>query len=131
MSNKQAVIALCLGFVVMAVACAKEVPAEIVAVSNHLHGNKLGIKQGDLRSISNPRGQGTFVFCPTKDFHGTERLILWLVLNGQPFPLNGATKGSVTPNLPWSREVPKEQWSTTGLDPYSPKEALKIVFGEK
>lgn len=131
MKNKQIVIALCLGFVIIAAACAKEVPAEIVAVSNHLHGNKLGITQEDLRSIPNPRGQGTFVFSTTKNFHGTQRLIVWLVLNDQPFPLNGATKGSVTPNLPWPREAPQEQWATTGLDPYSPKEALKIVFGEE
>ena len=104
--------------------------AEILAVAQHLSGNKLGIKVEDLRSLPNPRGQGTFVYCPTTRFSGVERKVLWLVLNGQAFPLNGATKGSVTPSLPWPREVPEEEWGATGLDPYFPSEALKIVFGE-
>lgn len=104
--------------------------AEIRVVAQHLAGNKLGIKAEDLRSLPNPRGQGTFVYCPTTRFSGVERKVIWLVLADQAFPLNGATKGSVTPSLPWPREVPEEQWSVTGLDPYSPSDALAIVFGD-
>ncbi len=103
--------------------------AEIRVVAQHLAGNKLGIVAEDLRSLPNPRGEGTFVYCPTTRFSGVERKVIWLVLENEAIPLNGATKGSVTPLLPWPRDVPKEQWSATGLDPYSPSEALEIVFG--
>ena len=103
--------------------------AEIRVVAQRLAGNKLGIEVEDLRSLPNPRGQGTFVYCTTTRFSGVERYVIWLVLGDQAFPLNGATKGSVTPSLPWPREAPAEQWKATGLDPYSPSEALAIVFG--
>lgn len=102
---------------------------DIKVVAEHLADNKLGITPSDLRSLPNPRGEGTFVYCPTTRFGGVERLVVWLVLNSQAVPLNGATKGSVTPSLPWPREVPAEQWGKSGLDPYSPSEALTIVFG--
>lgn len=106
--------------------------AEILVVAQHLTGpgNKLGIKPEDLRALPNPRGKGTFVYSPNTRYSGVERLVIWLVLDNEAFPLNGATKGSVTPSLPWPREAPEEQWSATGLDPYSPSEALKIVFGD-
>lgn len=83
----------------------------------------------DLRSMPNPKGRGTFVYCPRTDFGGVERLVIWLVLEGQAYPLNGATKGSVTPSISWPREATEAQWSTTGLDPYSASEAIRIVFG--
>lgn len=104
---------------------------DIRIVAQHLAGNKLGIKAEDLRSRPNPRGQGTFVYCPQTRFNGVERNVIWLVLGDQAFSLNGATKGSVTPSLPWPREAPEEQWGATGLDPYSPSEALAIVFEGK
>lgn len=101
----------------------------VLIVAQHLAGNKLGIAAEDLRSLPNPKGEGTFVYCPDTRFHGVERKVIWLVVEGQAYPLNGATKGTVTPSLLWPREAPEEQWRTTGLDPYSPAEALTIVFG--
>ena len=102
-------IALAVGFV--ASSCDSDsndsyVPtAEIRVVAQHLAGNKLGIKAEDLRSVPNPRGQGTFVYSPHTRFDGVERNVIWLVLDEQAFPLNGATKGSVTPSLPWPRNA--------------------------
>jgi hypothetical protein len=95
-----------------------------------LPGNKLGIKASDLKSMRNPRGAGTFVYVPQTRFHGVERLLIWVVVDGKAFPLNGATKGTVTPSLPWPREAAKELWQKTGLDPYSAAEALGIVLGK-
>lgn len=102
----------------------------IGVVSGALAGNKLGITAADLRSMPNPKGAGTFVYSPQTQFYGVERLILWLVVGDKAFALNGATKGTVTPSLPWAREAPKELWQKTGLDANSPAEALRIVFGK-
>ena len=102
----------------------------IATVAPTLPGNKLGIKASDLKSMTNPKGAGTFVYVPQTRFQGVERLLIWLVVDGKAFALNGATKGTVTPSLPWPREAPKELWQKTGLDPYSPAEALRIVFGK-
>ena len=103
---------------------------EIRVVADHLDGNQLGIRTEDLRSLPNPRGEGTFVYSPQTRFAGVERRIIWIVLEDRAIPLNGATKGSVTPDLPWPREVPEPLWSRTGLSPYSATEALEIVFGD-
>jgi hypothetical protein len=101
----------------------------VAIVAAALGTNKLGIKAADLRTLTNPKGEGTFVYSPQTRFNGVERYILWLVIDGRAFPLNGATKGTVTPTLPWPREAPKTLWSRTGLDPFAAQEALHIVFG--
>lgn len=54
----------------------------ISAVAAVLPPNKLGVTAKDLRSISSPKGEGTFVYVPKTRFHGVKRLILWLVLEG-------------------------------------------------
>lgn len=105
-------------------------PDAITTVARALSENKLGIRVADLRSMKNPKGAETFVYVPQTRFHGVERLVLWLVIDGRAFPLNGTTKGTVTPSLPWPREAPKELWEKTGLDTYSPADALRIVFGK-
>jgi hypothetical protein len=102
----------------------------ISVVGRALQSNKFGVTVADLKTKPNPKGAGTFVYCPKTQFQGVERLLIWLVVDGTAFPLNGATKGAVTPSLAWPREAPKELWSKTGLDPYSPAEALRIVFGK-
>jgi hypothetical protein len=121
-------IALCL---IVVTATSQAAPADVIAaVAPALPGNKLGIRASDLKSMKNPKGAGTFVYVPQTQFQGVERLLVWLVVDGKAFPLNGATKGTVTPSLPWPREAPKGLWQKTGLDPYSPAEALRIVFGK-
>ncbi|MCK4783889.1 MAG: hypothetical protein KAV87_09080 [Desulfobacteraceae bacterium] len=101
--------------------------AEIDTVSISLGSNHLGIEPTDLRGMDNPKGEGVFVYVEQTRFSGVRRFILWLVLDGNAYPLNGATKG-VTPSLPWPREAPEEQWSRTNLDPYQATEAIDIVF---
>lgn len=98
-------------------------------VSVNLTSNKLGIRDVDLLSKPNPKGEGTFVYVSKTNFEGVERNIIWLVIDDQVFPLNGATKGIVTSSLPWPREADPQLWSRTGLDPYMATEAIKIVFG--
>ena len=97
-------------------------------VAASLQTNKLGIEAGDLQSKDNPRGEGSFVYVDRTRFSGTERYIIWLVLDGNAYPLNGATK-NITPFLPWPREVNAGTWSRTGLDQYIATEAIEIVFG--
>lgn len=111
-------------------ACTRETrtdPAvEVVAAS--LGTNKRGIEASVLRSLPNPKGEGTFVYVPKADNDGS-RNVIWLVIDGQAYPLNGATKGTVTPMLPWPREAAPGVWQRTGLDPYWAAEAVEIVFG--
>ena len=102
----------------------------ISVVATQLGSNKLGVNTSDLRSLPNPKGEGTFVYVPKTRFHGVERNVIWLVIEGRAYPLNGATKGSVTPGLPWPREAPEQIWARTGLVASSPTEAIKIVFGD-
>jgi hypothetical protein len=82
-----------------------------------------------LRSRPNPKGDGTFVYVPKTRFYGVERKVVWLVIDNQAYPLNGATRGTVTPRLAWPREAPAAVWQRTGLDPYWAAEANGIVFG--
>lgn len=103
----------------------------VASVAGALNGNKLGVQAQDLLTKPNPKGAGTFVYHPQTRFFGVERYVVWLFLDGVPYPLNGATKGTVTPSLPWPREAPAGLWSTTGLDPYSATEAIAIVFGAR
>jgi len=95
-------------------------------------GGKFGITSADLREKRNPKGGGTFVYAPQTSFwafgRSLERQILWLVLDGYAYPLNGTTK-NVTPELKWPREADETTWEKSGLNPYSPSEALEIVFG--
>ena len=123
-------IVVALLLVIMTATCRAAGDEATAVVAAALQGNKLGIKASDLRSMQNPKGAGTFVFVPQTRFVGVERLVIWLVVDGKAFALNGATKGTVTPSLPWPREAPKELWVTTGLDPYAPADALRIVFGK-
>ncbi len=112
-------------------ACAGEqrIDPAVEVVAAHLSTNKLGIEASALKSRPNPNGEGTFVYVPETRFHGVERKVIWLVIDGQAYPLNGATKGSVTPGLPWPREAPEALWARTRLSPYMASEAIGIVFG--
>lgn len=96
-------------------------------------GGKFGITSADLREKRNPKGSGTFVYAPKTSYsdsgYSFERQIIWLVLDGYAYPLNGATK-DVTPELKWPREADEATWGKSGLSPYSPTEALNIVFGQ-
>lgn len=126
-------LAAALAFAAMCVAVVAADADAIKAVSSHLSGpgNKLGVKAAGLQTKANPKGEGTFVYVAQTRFSGVKRYVVWLVLDGKPYPLNGATKGSVTPDLPWPREAKKEDWARTGLDPYVASEAIKIVYGDE
>ena len=101
----------------------------VALVASALSGNKLGVTSGDLLTKANPRGEGTFVYHPTTRFSGVERYLLWLVVDGRAYALNGASKG-ITPTLSWPREAEDAVWSRTGLDKYSATEAVGLVFTE-
>ena len=101
----------------------------IFIVSSHLEGNLLGVSEDQLLAMENPKGSGILVYVPETRFSGVERFILWLVLDGTGYPLNGATK-DVTPDLPWPRDAPEDVWSQTQLDPFQATEAIEIVFGQ-
>ena len=101
----------------------------IQTVDASLGSNELDIVGADLLSVENPNGDGTFVYVEQTRFSGVERFIIWLVLDGTAYPLNGATK-FVLPALPWPREAEPSVWERTGLSPYQATDALEIVFGE-
>ncbi len=101
----------------------------INTVAGNLKANKLKIEVKDLRSKDNPKGEGVFVYVPQTRFYGVKRNIIWLVIEGQAYPLNGPTKTLIS-SLAWPREAPEEVWDKTGLNPYTPTEAIEIVFGK-
>ena len=103
----------------------KQSPIGLILAS--LGDNKLQIRAADLRSVPNPKGQGVFVYVPKTRFRGDERYILWMVIDGKAYAMNGATK-NVTPNLVWPREAPADTWRKTALDKYTVTEAMNIVF---
>jgi len=101
----------------------------IQVVAGAIGSNKLNITLSDLQEKPNPKGEGIFVYVPQTQFNGVERFVIWMVIDGQAYPLNGATK-DVTPSLIWPREAPESVWQTTGISPYVATEAIEIVFGQ-
>ena len=98
-------------------------------VSATLGYNTLNVKASDLQAIDNSKGEGVFIYVPKTRFGGAERYIIWMVIDGKAYALNGPTK-KVTPNLPWPRDAPKNTWKKTGLDMYMATEAIGLVFGK-
>ena len=97
-------------------------------VSRSLDSNMFGVTNSDLKTASNPKGDGTFVYVEQTRFSGVERFIIWLVLDGVAYPLNGATK-DITPGLPWPADADPAVWAPTSLSTVDAREALSIVFG--
>lgn len=109
----------------------KQNGSAIQTIAKNIKGNELGITKSDLCTKKNPMGEGTFVFSKRIIFSALKKYIIWLVIDNQAFPVNGDTKGFVTPNLPYPREAPENLWVRTGLDPLFPSEAIDLVFGTK
>ena len=105
--------------------------AAIKLISDRLGSNHYGIEADDLRSMKNPKGKGSFVYVEKTRYHGTKRNIIWMVIDGKAYPLNGSTQGIITPTLPWPREAPNSSWEKTGLDKYMATEAIEIVWGKQ
>ena len=105
--------------------------AAIRVVSDRLGSNNFGIEADDLRSMKNPKGEGDFVYVEKTRFHGSKRNIIWMVIDGKAYPLNGSTQGIITPTLPWPREAPNSSWEKTGLNKYMATEAIEIVWGKQ
>lgn len=106
----------------------------IDTVAHALRPNDLGVTADRLRARANPHGQGVLVYVPETRFAGAERFFLWLVLDGTAYPLNGATKGSLTPNLSWPRDFPggPDAWQRrVGFSSYSPTKVIETLFGEQ
>jgi hypothetical protein len=104
-------------------------PGAISVVARALDGkNKLGVSTSDLESKVNPKGAGTFVYVAQTRFRDVERNLVWLVLDGRAYALNGPSK-MLTPGLPWPREGDESAWKATGLNQFSATEAMAIVFG--
>ena len=109
----------------------KATETAIGIVSARLGSNNYGIKASDLRSMKNPKGEGSFVYVDKTRHYGTQRNIIWMVIDGKAYPLNGSTQGIITPTLPWPREAPNSSWEKTGLNKYMATEAIEIVWGKQ
>ncbi len=100
----------------------------IETVATSIGINKLNIKASDLKAMNNPKGNGVYVYVPKTRYRGVERYVLWLVIDGKAYALNGPTK-MTTPDLPWPREAPESTWEKTGLSKYSATGDIETVFG--
>ena len=88
----------------------------------------LGVTPSDLRTKPNPKGDGTFVYVPRTDYAGVTRNLVWVVVDGRAYPLNGPSK-TATPSLPFPREADDATWARTGLNKYSATEAIALLWG--
>jgi len=126
--------AAALGAVALATACASPEPASdptpdpTSLVAPHLAGNTLGVQASDLEVMDNPRGEGQLVYVERTVFDEGVRYLVWLVLDGTAYTINGQTH-NLTPDLPFPRAAGDERWSRTGLDPQRARETIEIVFG--
>ena len=114
---------------------ASKVPADVVqaakVVAASIQSNKLGVQARHLHGRRNPQGQGHLVYVPKTRFSGTERYVIWVVIDGRAFPLNSPSK-MVTPSLPWPREAPSTVWDKTGFNVHNAAtEAIDIVFRKR
>lgn len=80
--------------------------------------NQFGKTHSDLRVRANARGRGKFVYVPAFKIAGHERWLLWFVLDGQAFALNGPAI-TVSPSLPRPLDRPLADWDSTGSDAVS------------
>lgn len=91
--------------------------------------NELNVGGREFKTLDNPKGEGVFVYDPRTSFSGVKRNLIWIVIDDEAYPLNGASK-NLTPDLKWPREADPDIWKKTSLDPYVATEAINIVFGD-
>lgn len=99
-------------------------------VSKSVESNKLNVTSGDLKAKKNPKGDGVFVYVPQTRFFGTERYVIWMVVDSKGYALNSPSK-MVTPSLPWSRDADEVTWNKTGINKFNgASEAIEFLFGK-
>ena len=103
----------------------------VAIISSALKENKtkIQINPNKLITIPNPKGEGIIVYYPETQFLGVKRYLIWIVIDNDAYPLNGASK-NLTPNLKWPREADEKIWNKTGLDKFDSIEIIKEVFKE-
>jgi hypothetical protein len=99
-------------------------------IAAHLEGNSLGVRPAELKVMKNPRGEGELVFVERTLFEEGPRYLVWLVLDGTAYTINGQTH-NLTPDLPFPSAAGAERWAQTGLDPNRATETLALVFPEE
>jgi hypothetical protein len=98
-------------------------------IAAHLDGNDLGVRPSELKVMANPRGEGQLVYVERTGFDAGRRYLVWLVLDGTAYTINGQTH-NLTPDLPFPSDAAEERWAATGLDPRRATGTLEIVFGK-
>jgi hypothetical protein len=125
-------LALVAGAAILGAACAApEPPPDVAAViAPHLGSNSLGVQPSDLAVMENPRGEGHLVYVPRTQFEEGRRFLIWLVIDGEAYTINGQTH-NLTPEIPFPSAAGAERWARTGLDPNRATGTLELVFGDE
>ena len=107
----------------------EEIDNAIETITQELQYNttEIVLKPENFLFAENPVGDGVFIYEPETRFFGVERYFVWVVLDNHIILINGATK-NMTPNLPYSREVPSELWNRTNLNTSSTSQILGFLF---
>ena len=101
--------------------------AAIALVGAAVGDNVLQVSAADLLSAPNSKGAGTIVYVAQDRFGGVKRDLVWMVIEGRAFALNGPSK-ETTPGLPWPGEAAESLWAKTGIDPFSgAQDAVEMV----
>ena len=92
--------------------------------------NPMGYTVKDLVARKNPNGEGTFVYAPRVMGAPPERRVVWLVLDGRVYAVNGAAS-VLTPSFATPAIVDDTLWARTGFNRLNAEqEAVRIVFIE-
>ncbi len=97
-------------------------------VASKVMAHSMNVHSKDLKASKNPNGDGIFVYTKKHDGAGIERKALWLVFEGEVFPLNSTAK-ELTPGLKWPEEIMPTDWQMTGLNMYSFHKPMQYIFG--
>jgi len=114
------------------IGCEKPAPEPDVTplIASQLEGNSLGVRASDLKVMKNPKGEGQLVYVERTLYDEGPRYLVWLVLDGSAYTINGQTH-NLTPELPFPSAAGPERWARTGLDPKRATATLDIVFPDR
>lgn len=102
-------------------------------VASHLgvEAEQMGFSADYLQTMTNPTGEGIFVYSTQTRFSGVLRTPVWFQYQGTVYALNGPAHTLTEGQLPWPypRTGEQSEWEASGLLPSPTSSAVGIVYG--
>lgn len=91
--------------------------------------NSLGVTENNLSIMDNPVGNGRFVYVDLEEFDNADIYVLWYVIDGGAYPVNGNTQGLQASGMGKSLTIPvKKELKGSNLHYLSTPEIIEMVF---